>query len=162
MVFGSKKKESKKKKAETGKGGKTKSSGAKNKSSAEEQPTAPEEIGISTVEVSQPEEVSPSVGGTASQIQAGDKQRAAEMVPGPPAEEIFVDGVSSLFFRSGVVKLDCYRVVGHNPNENREVRMATHKLVLPVTAIQELLRLLQNASNIQRSQEENVRSDEVG
>lgn len=122
----------------------------------------PEEIGVPAVEDNPPKEVPPSGGGTAPQTQASDRQTAATTVPGPPAEEIFVDGVSSLYFRSGIVKLDCYRVVGHNQQENKEVRMATHRLVLPVSALQELIRLLQNASNIQRSQAEKVESEEVG
>jgi len=71
---------------------------------------------------------------------------SATTVAGPPAEEVFVDGVAGLSFRSGVVKLDWYSVVSHDREQNREVRKATHRLVMPMTALQELLQLLQNAS----------------
>ncbi len=81
----------------------------------------------------------------------GGAQTTPTTVAGPPPEEIFVDGISSLYFRSGVVKLDCYRVVRHNPQENQEIRMGTHRLVMPATALQELIQLLQNASQIQQS-----------
>ena len=68
----------------------------------------------------------------------------------PPAEEIYVDGISSLSFRANVVKLDCYRVVGQDPQESTETRMAAYRLVMPATALQELIQLLQNASERQR------------
>ena len=71
-------------------------------------------------------------------------------VTGPPPEEIYVDGISSLSFRANVVKLDCYRVVGQDPKENTENRMVAHRLVMPATALQELVQLLQNASGRQR------------
>ena len=71
---------------------------------------------------------------------------AATTVAGSPTEEVFVDGVAGLSFRSGVVKLDWYSVVSHDREHNREVRKATHRLVMPTMALQELLQLLQNAS----------------
>ena len=74
----------------------------------------------------------------------------AKTVTGPPAEEIYVDGISSLSFRANVVKLDCYRVVGQNPQENIENRMVSHRLVMPAAALQELIQLLQNVSERQR------------
>ena len=69
---------------------------------------------------------------------------------GPPAEEIYVDGVSSLSFRANVVKLDCYRVVSQDFQENTESRMVAHRLVMPAAGLQELIQLLQNASERQR------------
>ena len=68
---------------------------------------------------------------------------------GPPADEIYV-GITSLSFRANVVKIDCYRVVGQNPEENTESRMVAHRLVMPAAALQELIQLLQNASERQK------------
>ena len=74
-----------------------------------------------------------------------------------------VDVVSSLYFRSGVVKLDCYRVVRHDPQGKKEIRMGTHRLVMPATALQELIQLLQNASQMQQSRRAaNAETNEFG
>ena len=82
---------------------------------------------------------------------------------GPPAEEIYVDGISSLSFRANVVKLDCYRVVGQDPQENIENRMVAHRLVMPAAALQELIQLLQNASERQRERAAaEAKTDETG
>ena len=70
-----------------------------------------------------------------------------------PAEEIYVDGIGNLFFRGGVVKLNCYRVVGSDSEQNEEVRHHSHKLVMPTTALPDLIRLLQNAMNMSRQQQ---------
>ena len=89
--------------------------------------------------------------------EAEEAAATAIIVEGPPAEEFFVDGVSSLFLRSGVVKLECYRVVGHDRQTNRESRMAALRLVLPAPALQELAQLLRNVSDMQRA-----RADKAG
>ena len=83
--------------------------------------------------------------------QQSTAQAAAKMVTGPPPEEVYVDGISSLIFRPGVVKFDCYRVVGHDQQDNKEVRLGTHRLVMPQTALQDLIQLLQNASERQQA-----------
>ena len=59
-------------------------------------------------------------------------------------EEIFVDGVAGVLARPGLIKLDCYRVVGIDRNDNAEVRSITHRIVLPAAAVPELVRLFQN------------------
>jgi hypothetical protein len=70
------------------------------------------------------------------------------MVPSTqPPEEIYVDGVSGILGRSGVIKLDCFRVYGVD-RDNTEVRSVTHRLVLPAGAIPGLVRLFQNMANV--------------
>ena len=64
-----------------------------------------------------------------------------------PPDELYVDGVSAIIGRGGVIKLDCYRVVGVD-RENAEVRSVTHRLVLPAGAVPGLVRLFQNMANI--------------
>ena len=63
--------------------------------------------------------------------------------PTPP-DEIFIDGVAGILARPGLVKLDCYRVVGIDRSDNAEVRSVTHRLVMPSAAIPEMVRLFQN------------------
>lgn len=86
----------------------------------------------------------------------------AKMVAGPPPEEIYIDGISSLFFRSNVVKFDCYRVVGQDSQGNTENRMVGHRLVMPATALQELIQLLQNVSERQRKAAAEAGTGEAG
>ena len=61
-----------------------------------------------------------------------------------PPEEVFVDGVAGGMARAGVMKLDWYRVLRVDPADNAEIRSVTHRLVLPVAAVPELLRLFKN------------------
>lgn len=71
-----------------------------------------------------------------------------KMVPSPqPPEEIYVDGVSGILGRGGVIKLDCFRVMGVD-KEQVEIRTVTHRLVLPAGAIPGLVRLFQNMANV--------------
>ena len=65
-----------------------------------------------------------------------------------PPDEIYVDGVSAIIGRGGVIKLDCYRVVGVGKRDNAEVRSVTHRLVLPAGAVPGLVRLFQNMANM--------------
>ena len=151
MAIGSKKKSAKEK--------------AGKKKPAKTEPAAKDERGESNDEVEidessvefvqspEPAVQSSAVPGAPAPQAGGGAQTASTTVAGPPPEEIYVDGVSSLFFRSGVVKLDCYRVVRHDPQENKEIRMGTHRLVMPATALQELIQLLQNASQVQKSRQ---------
>ena len=44
--------------------------------------------------------------------------------------------------RGGVVKLDCYRVVGMDKEDNAEIRQISHKLVLPASSIAELVNVV--------------------
>jgi hypothetical protein len=67
-----------------------------------------------------------------------------------PPDEIFIDGVAGILARPGLVKLDCYRVVGIDRTDNAEVRSITHRLVLPAAAIPEMMRLFQNMAKAGR------------
>ena len=74
--------------------------------------------------------------------------RNVKMVTSPqPPEEIYVDGVSGILGRGGVIKLDCFRVMGVD-KEQVEIRTVTHRLVLPAGAIPGLVRLFQNMANV--------------
>ncbi len=71
-----------------------------------------------------------------------------KMVTSPqPPEEIYVDGVSGILGRGGVIKLDCFRVMGVD-RDRAEIRTVTHRLVLPAQAIPGLVRLFQNMANV--------------
>ncbi len=73
-----------------------------------------------------------------------------KMVPGQrPPEEIYVDGVSGILGRGGVIKLDCFRVMGVD-REQAEIRAVTHRLVLPAGAMPGLVRLFQRMANVGR------------
>ncbi len=73
-----------------------------------------------------------------------------KMVTSPqPPEEIYVDGVSGILGRGGVIKLDCFRVMGVD-RDQAEIRTVTHRLVLPAGAIPGLVRLFQNMANVGR------------
>ncbi len=64
-----------------------------------------------------------------------------------PPDELYVDGVSAIIGRGGVIKLDCYRVVGID-RDKAEVRSVTHRLVLPAGAVPGLVRLFQDMASM--------------
>ncbi len=73
-----------------------------------------------------------------------EKKQTVKVVPNPlPPEEIYVDGVSAIIGRPGVIKLECYRAVGVDKEAKAEVRTVTHRLVLPSAVLPELVGLLQ-------------------
>ncbi len=74
-----------------------------------------------------------------------EKKQTVKMVPNPlPPEEIYVDGVSAILGRPGVIKLESYRAVGEDKETNAEVRTVTHRLVMPSAVLRELVGLFQN------------------
>lgn len=60
-----------------------------------------------------------------------------------PIEEVFVDGIAGIFGRGGVFKIDCYSALGHNPETNTETRRITQRVVLPGSAMAELIKAVQ-------------------
>ncbi len=87
---------------------------------------------------------------------------AVKMVPNPaPIDELYVDGTSSLISRSGVVKLDLFRVVGFDPATKTELRQVSHRLVLPLTALPELLNAFQSVARAAQQAAQRA-SDEGG
>ncbi len=75
----------------------------------------------------------------------GTARRKVKLVANPaPVEELFVDGVADAFSRGGVVKLNLFRVTGIEAESKAELRQVTHRLVLPRTALAELMRVLRS------------------
>ena len=73
-----------------------------------------------------------------------EKKQTVKMVPNPLLpEEIYVDGVSAIIGRPGVIKLECYRAVGVDREAKAEIRTVTHRLVLPSAVLPELVGLFQ-------------------
>jgi len=67
-----------------------------------------------------------------------------EFVENPfPVQEIFVDGIAGIFGRGGVFKIDCYSALGLNPETNTETRRITQRVVLPGSAMAELIKAVQ-------------------
>ena len=77
-----------------------------------------------------------------------ETQRQAEgpairMAANPlPPDEVFADGIAGVLVRPGLVKLECYRVMRIDREDNAEVRCVTHRLVLPSRAVSDLRRML--------------------
>lgn len=61
-------------------------------------------------------------------------------------EDSYADGAANITGGRNVIKIDLYRVAGFDAEDNKEVRVLSHRIVLPHTAIPELLRLLQGYS----------------
>ena len=94
--------------------------------------------------------------------QPGRIRPPVKMVPNPaPVDEIYVDGTSSLISRSGVVKLDLYRVVGFDPATKTELRQVSHRLVLPLTALPDILNAFQSIARAAQQAAQQA-SDEGG
>ncbi len=85
-----------------------------------------------------------------------------KMVPNPaPIDEVYVDGTSGLISRGGVIKLDLFRVVGIDPADKTESRQVSHRLVLPLTALPELLNAFQSVARAAQQAAQRA-SDEGG
>jgi hypothetical protein len=86
----------------------------------------------------------------ATQVTAEVQEQArpkVKMVRNPmPIDELFVDGVSGLITRAGIAKIDLFRVVGYDPETKAERRQVSHRLVMPLAAVPDLLRLFQQAA----------------
>lgn len=83
-------------------------------------------------------------------------------VVGDPAdvEEFYVDGILGVAGRGGVVKLDCYRVVGIDNESKAEIRKVVRRLVLPVSAINELANVVKGvAEGARRATEGHLKGD---
>jgi hypothetical protein len=73
-----------------------------------------------------------------------EKKQSFKMVASPlPPEEMYADGVNAIIGRPGVIKLECYRVLGVDRETNAEIRTVIHRLVLPAVALPELVGLFQ-------------------
>ena len=64
-------------------------------------------------------------------------------LPTPPNDS-FADGAHGIILGRNVLKLDLYRVVGFDSENKEEIRAISHRLVLPTTAVPELINLLQS------------------
>ena len=73
-----------------------------------------------------------------------EKKQGFKMVASQvPPEEMYADGVNAIIGRPGVIKLECYRVLGVDRDTNAEIRTVIHRLVLPAVALPELVGLFQ-------------------
>lgn len=63
-----------------------------------------------------------------------------------PPDDTYADGMSGIAVGRDVVKLEFYRSVGFDAEEKKEVRILSHRLVLPRSAIPELMQMLQGYS----------------
>jgi hypothetical protein len=79
---------------------------------------------------------------------AGGGKNRAKIVSNPhPVDELYIDGIAGVLGRSNVCKLDCYRVVGIDREDNNaEIRRITHRLVLPTSALPELIHIIKALS----------------
>ena len=85
-----------------------------------------------------------------------------KMVPNPaPIDEVYVDGTSGLISRGGVIKLDLFRVVGIDPADKTESRQVSHRLVLPMSALPDLLKVFQSLVRASQQAAQQA-SDEAG
>ncbi len=60
-----------------------------------------------------------------------------------PPEESFADGAHSVTLTRNVLKLDLYRVLRYDQASEEELRKVSHRIVLPMSAVPEMINLLQ-------------------
>ncbi len=68
--------------------------------------------------------------------------------------ENYADGIARAMIERGVLKLDLFTVIGHDQEKKEEVRTISRRLVLPMTAVQELAQVLQGISDMVKSRQE--------
>ncbi len=61
---------------------------------------------------------------------------------------VYADGVQSLSIRGGVGHFDLFQILG--ADKNGEQRMITHRMVVPIAALNEMLQMLAAAANATR------------
>ena len=97
-----------------------------------------------------------------TQAERPGKALTVKMVPNPaPVDELYVDGTSGVISRGGVIKLDLFRVVGIDPATKTEMCQVSHRLVLPLTALPNLLRAFQSVARATQQAAQQA-SDEAG
>lgn len=70
------------------------------------------------------------------------KKKKVKLAKNPmPYDELFFDGIMGAFTSGGVFKMDCYRTVGVDPEDDAEVRRISHRLVFPVAMLPELMKV---------------------
>ncbi len=70
-------------------------------------------------------------------------------------DEVYVDGISGVVGRGGIIKLDFYRFLGFDEKEETEVRQIVLRLVLPTSAVPELARAIKGVAEAgQKSMEQ--------
>lgn len=78
---------------------------------------------------------------------AGQTRPNVKAVANPlPIDELFADGVGSLMSRGGVIKLDLFRVVGYERDSKAEMRQVTHRLVLPLSAVPDIVKIFSSVA----------------
>ena len=92
-----------------------------------------------------PESSTTAVAGTAKQGEraSGPKGKFKYIQLPTPPNDSFADGAHGIILGRNVLKLDLYRVVGFDGEKKEEIRSISHRLVLPTTAVPELINLLQ-------------------
>lgn len=82
------------------------------------------------------------------------------VAPQVQPEDSFADGAHGFTVGRNVIKLDLYRVVGFDREANQEVRTHSHRIVLPLTAVPEIVKLLQQyEAAIRQLREKSGRDD---
>lgn len=82
---------------------------------------------------------------------ATDAQRPQVRVAVSPSlgeNVVYADGVQSLAIRGGVGHFDLYQILG--TDKAGEQRMITHRMVVPIAALNEMLQMLAAAANATR------------
>lgn len=80
---------------------------------------------------------------------AGKRTAKVAIAPSLAQNVIYADGVHPLAVRAGVGRLDLYQVLAADVKS--ESRVVTHRIVLPMVAINELLRMLGTAAKASAS-----------
>jgi len=75
---------------------------------------------------------------------AGKRVTHVSAAPSLADNVIYADGVQALAVKGGVVQLDLFQTL--TSTQSQENRVVSHRLVLPVAAVNELLRMLQTIS----------------
>ncbi len=68
--------------------------------------------------------------------------------------ETYSDGIARAMIERGVLKLDLFTVVSYDPQKKEEVRAISRRLVLPMTAVQELAQVLQGIGDMVKNRQE--------
>jgi hypothetical protein len=75
---------------------------------------------------------------------AGKRVTRVSAAPSLADNVIYADGVQALAVKGGVVQLDLFQTL--TVTQSHENRVVSHRLVLPVAAVNDLLRMLQTMS----------------
>ena len=58
-------------------------------------------------------------------------------------KDVYADGIAGVMGRGEIIKLQCYRVLGVDNESGQEIRQIVNQVILPLSAVPELIKVIE-------------------